>query len=350
VSTAHQLLPVVERLDRFGVLALAPEWDHLIVRSSDPPPFLMWPWVAAWLDTLGATADLQVVAARDPVDGRLIGIAPFTVAPLRRHGFRYHALRFIAGAPVGGRHLDLIVDSRHSDAVAPALWEATTRERRWDLIDLAGLAADGVLAGLLHRRRSDSVPTDAVVGHRIVLTEVAGPLGAATPLSCRLVTGSDELDLVISRMAAMVEAVPPKNTSRVPFAHPSVLGFHREAARRLLVAGRLRLWRLDDDHRTVAALLAVRFDDSVAAHTAVAARHRDPAELVGLVAHCALAAADEGAERFLLPPGAAGPDMPIESRLDVHIRRPVGPWGRILWTGRSVRSSILRQRPAPGIH
>lgn len=344
MSTAHQMLPVVERLDRSGVLALAPEWDRLIAESTDPPPFLMWPWVAAWLDTLGSTADLQVVTARDPVDGRLIGIAPFTVAPLRRHGLRYHALRFVAGAPVGGRHLDLIVDGRHSDAVAPVLWEATTRERRWDLIDLAGLAADGVLAELLHRRRSDSVPTDAVVGHRIDLTAVTGLLDAATPFSCRLVTGAHELDLTISRMAEMVEAAPPKNTSRVPFAHPSVLGFHRAATHRLLEAGRLRLWCLDDDHRTVAALLAVRFDDSVAAHTAVAARHREPAELTGLIAHCAVAAADEGAERFLLPPGTAGLAVPLGSRLDVHIRRPVGPWGRILWTGRSVRSSIRRGR------
>jgi hypothetical protein len=340
------MLPVVERLDRPGVLALAPEWDRLLAESSDPPPFLMWPWVAAWLDTLGSTADLQVVTARDPVDGRLIGVAPFTVSRPRRHGLRYRALRFIAGGPVGGRHLDLVVDRHHSGAVAPVLWEVTTRERRWDLIDLAGLAADGVLAGLLHRRRTDSVPADAAVGHRIDLATATEPLGAlgGSPLSCRLVTGPQELDMTISRMAEMVEAAPTKATRRVPFAHPSVLGFHRQAAHRLLDAGRLRLWRLDDGNRTVAALLAVRFDDSVAAHTAVIDRRQGSGALLGsLVAHSALAAADEGAERFLLAPGTSVP-VPVGSRLDVHIRRPVGPWGRILWTGRSVRSASLRRR------
>jgi hypothetical protein len=352
VSTAHQMLPVVERLDRAGVLALAPEWDRLLAASSDPAPLLAWPWVTAWLDTLGSDADLQVVTARDPSDGRLIGLAPLTVSPLRRNGVRYQALRFIATGPLGGRHLDLIVERDRAASIVHVLWEAATRERRWDILDLVGLDADGALPGLLYRRRTDAAAVDTVVRYQLDLTNAAERLTTTPGRRVRLVTSPQELDPFMSRMVSMVEAKDHRDRHRASFAHPSVLAFHREAARRLLDAGRLRMWRLDDGRETLAGLFAVRFGDVVAVHVAATdSRERSRDLLADLISHAALAAADEGALRFLLPPGAGHPSVPAEARRDVNIRRPVGPWGRILWTGYRVRSGLLggrRDAPSSG--
>ena len=156
--TTHSHLPLLERLDRQGVAALAPEWDSFIAGSTAAGPFMSWPWIGAWLATLGRDADLEVIAARDPGDGRLLGVAPFHVERHRRSRLSFSVLRLLGSGRAAPDHLDLPVAADAPASVAEALWQAVSVHRRWDFIDLEGLVTDGVLHRLLARR-----PVDAAV-------------------------------------------------------------------------------------------------------------------------------------------------------------------------------------------
>jgi hypothetical protein len=137
-----------------GRTRLAGEWDHLVARPRAGRR-LTWAWVGAWLDTLGRDADLEVVSARDPIDGRLLGVAPFFVETRRRAGVGYRSLRLVGNGPGAPDHLDMLVRADEVGEVAPLLWDAVTRNRRWDVIDLDGVASDGTLAATILRRHDD---------------------------------------------------------------------------------------------------------------------------------------------------------------------------------------------------
>jgi CelD/BcsL family acetyltransferase involved in cellulose biosynthesis len=343
VTTGPSRLPVVERLDLVGLLSLRREWDELLASSPLPSPFQSWPWVEAWLDTIGVGTDLEVVAARDPVDGALLGVAPFAVVPVRRYGVGFRALRLVAAGVTGTRSLDMPVRTEYTESVAPALWEALDRERRWDLVDLSGLAAEGTLAGVLLRRRADASLAASIPVHHIDLQ--AGTLDAmddgAGSLGVRLVVEPGEVHATLARLARIAHRPRRSGSPRASLAHPAVLAFHRRAAERLLDAGRLRLWRLDVGGRVVAATYAMRFGDTVACHTVGANPGHESAELASRVLRRAvLAAADEGATRFLLPGDTGRVHFTTEVSRDLHVRRPAGSWGRLLWAGRATRGLL----------
>jgi hypothetical protein len=369
MSTEHRPVPVLEHLDRDGVMALGREWDGVVAASPCPSPFLAWPWIAAWLDTFGAEADLEVVTARDPADDRLVGIAPFFVSPIRRRGARCTALRLLGSGPLAPSGVDMPIAADPTGALASRLWMAVSQRRRWDLIDLDGVAEGGALARILMRRRSDAAHAQATARSHVDLIGGAGSPGdrlAAAPLVDlsapsdgpvatapnghgveRLVVAAADLEATMNRMARMTEVTHHPRAGHAPVAHPSVHGFHREAARRLLAAGRLRLWRLDIEDDIVAAVYAARFDGTVVCFAAaVDARWRSRSAAMRLLARAVRGAEEEGADRFVLPPGGRwhAPAWETATRRDLRIQRPTGARGRLLWAGRRAGAS-LRGRP-----
>jgi len=366
VTTGHRRLPLLERLDRGRALSLAGEWDHLVAESGSGSAFLSWAWVGAWLDTLGRDADLEIVSARDPLDGNLLGVAPFFVQEHRRAGIGYRTLRVVGNGPAAPDHLDMPVLADRVDEIAPLLWEAVDRNRRWDVVDLDGVSATGALARTILRRTGDRDEVEPIPcpylpldggweavqarmsrGHRNNIERYRRKLDAeADGVSERLVVSERDLELTMSRLADMHQAVRSDHGERGAFADAQVVAFHREVARRMLAAGRLRLWRLDVGGRTIAAIHCFRYADTVAFYTTgfdAAWSSYGPGRRI--MATAIRGAIDDGATEFDFLRGDESykGSWGVEVRHDFRIRRPVGAKGRLLWIGRRAVAPFRRR-------
>jgi len=366
MTTGQRRLPLLEHLDRRRALALDGEWDRLVAESPGGSPFLTWAWIGAWLDTLGRDADLEIVSARDPLDGRLLGVAPFFVETRRRAGVGYRSLRLVGNGPGAPDHLDMPVRADQADEVAPLLWDAVTRNRRWDVIDLDGVASEGTLAATILRRHDDRhdlepIPCpylrldggwDAVEArmgrsHRQNIDRYRRKLDAEVDgVAERLIVSAGDLEDTMTRLAEMHQSVRTSHGDRGAFADARLVAFHREVARRMLAAGRLRLWRLDAAGGVIAAILCFRHADTVAFYTT----GFDPAWAAygpgrRIMATAIRGAIEEGAAEFDFLRG----DEPykrawgVEVRDDVRIRRSAGAKGRLLGMGRRALSPFRRR-------
>ena len=83
----------VEEIRGAGELrALGAEWRALFA-ASEAAPFLSWEWINAWQEAFGQGQTPHVLCAR--ADGRLLGLAPFSVRVGRPAGMR--RLSFLGG-------------------------------------------------------------------------------------------------------------------------------------------------------------------------------------------------------------------------------------------------------------
>ncbi|MEX2323787.1 MAG: hypothetical protein WEA29_08485 [Acidimicrobiia bacterium] len=321
MTSARHHAPVVESVDRRGFASLRAEWDPLLARSASPSPFLSWPWLSAWVDTIGSDADLQLITARDANTGELVGAAPCFVDHRRRLGVAVSSLRMMGAGIAGGRGLDILVDPTHPTTLASTLWDATTRDPRWDVVDLTALAADGALATLLFRRRADRRDVHGSAASAL-RTDDAVPAGSPGGESRRLVSRPLDLEETLDIMATLTSG-----PQAPPLAHPALAVFHRQATHRLLDAGRLRMWRQDGPHGTTAVLYGARFANAIAVHSILTDHPSRP--VAPIITDAACAAADEGVTELVLPRGIDARPLPTTPVVDLSVRRPLGSKGRL---------------------
>jgi hypothetical protein len=321
MTSARQQAPVVESVDRRGFASLRAEWDPLLARSASPSPFLSWPWLSAWVDTIGSGADLHLVTARDADTGELVGAAPCFVDHRRRFGVAVSSLRMMGAGVAGGRGLDILVDPTHPMTLASTLWEATTRDPRWDVVDLTAIAANGALATLLFRRRADRRDVHGLPS-RVLRTDDAVSAGSPGSESSRLVSRPLDLEETLDVMATLTSG-----PQAPPLAHPALAAFHRQATHRLLDAGRLRMWREDGPGGTTAVLYGARFAHTIAVHSILTDHPSRP--VAPLITDAARASADEGVTELVLPRGVDASPLPTTPVVDLSVRRPLGSKGRL---------------------
>ena len=151
-TTPAPLLDLIHTDAAFDTLAS--EWEDLLSSSSAGGIFLTWPWLSAWRSTIGAGAELQMVTARNPLDGRLVAAAPFAIHRRRRGLVGHRVLTFMGSGLAAPDHLDIVVRRGH-EAMAQTLWAETRRRGGWDLADFEGLKAGSLLARVALRRNSD---------------------------------------------------------------------------------------------------------------------------------------------------------------------------------------------------
>lgn len=357
---------VLERLDRDGLTAAAGEWDELLADSHTPGPFLTTAWLGAWLATLGSEADLEVVVARDPEDGRLVAAAPLHVEQATRAGVRYRVLRLLGSGPAAPDHLDLMVARDAPPGTASALWTSVQRNRRWDVVDLDGVAPAGALAQLLLRRSSDLARVERIPVPFLVLApdwaktsaRFDGALRssldrqrrklereAASAVTERMVVETEDLEQTMTSLQRLHQAVRDSNGQRGAFGTPMLAAFQREVARRMLAAGRLRMWRLDIGTEMVAAIECFRYGDTVSFYTTGYDQtwHRfGPGSRV--MATAISGAIAEGASGFDFLRGSEPYKLAwgAEMRHDVRIVHPTSRRGRMLFLARTARGSLRR--------
>lgn len=100
-----------------GFFALKEEWQALLEASSGNCLFLTWEWLYTWWKHLGGDRRLLILAIRSRK--RLIGIAPFMIAPPQwRLGLPFRTVRFMGTGTVGSDYLDVIAQSGYEEEVA----------------------------------------------------------------------------------------------------------------------------------------------------------------------------------------------------------------------------------------
>ncbi len=365
-------MPLIERANRRAVLALGTEWEDLRRDSSASSAFMTWPWILAWLETEGVGADLEVVTARDPDSGRLVGVAPFYVTRTRRGGVPVRELRLLGSGAAAPDHLDLVVRWDAPPDVADALWAAVASAQRWHLINFDGVTTAGHLAHAMLRRRGDVPETlpcpylplvggwDSVASRfesrlRKNLDRDGRKLDRDAEVVERMVVDSADLDETFDHLMRLHQSIRTSKGDHGVFARSGMQRFLRKAAHRFLEAGRLRMWRLEADGEPIAVIWCVRSGDSVAFYTT----GYDPKwSKYGpgrrIMARAIKGAIDEGATEFDFLRG----DKPYkrqwgtELRHDLVIRRPTAPRGRVLWLGgaipRVIRRALRRDAAAGG--
>ena len=352
--TALDRSPAVTVLERWEDLeSLGPEWDELLRDADGAGIFLTHAWVAAWAATVGAETRPMVAVAREAAGGRLVGIAPLMVTRGRRGGVAYDTLRMAGSGLAAADHLDLIVRHGHPHVVAE-LWRAVSQRRTWEVVDLQGLRPASHLSRLLLRRRGDRAAfaspmpcpvldlpdtwEEYVAGLGRNLRTNLGRYGrkldreAPAPVVERLVTDPAEAADTAVELALLNERNRRERGSSGSFADPRMVDLHREAAVRMLEAGRLRLHRLDVGDRMIAGISCFRHDDTVSFYvTGFTPDYGRYGPGRRVIAAAIRGAIEEGAGRFDFLRGAeeyksTWGAVPID---DDRIRFPIGARARL---------------------
>lgn len=117
-------------------IALKPEWNELLHRSSSDTLFLTWEFQSTWWAHFGAGRELRVLTARCD-DGQLLGIAPLYV---ERDQAGRVTLRLIGGVEVAD-YLDFILAPEHARECIDAFITSLCSEADWQLLDLRNIPA-----------------------------------------------------------------------------------------------------------------------------------------------------------------------------------------------------------------
>ena len=265
--------------DLAGLTGLEAEWRALASLCPTATVFQTWEWNVSWWHHFRRVPGrgLRVLLLRAP-DGTLVGLAPLMTSfwyatPLRR-------LSFLGTGT--SDYLDVLAAPGWEDAVAEGFYGYLENSRGWQIADFQQLREGGFLR--------DRPPAE---GSRLVSQDAPGepcPYLALPPAWEMLLQGLGkktrtnigyydralakvyEVDVGFVRDEADVDAALARlfelhqrrwNQRWLPgaFAGRRVQAFHREAARRLLAQGWLRLFHLRLDGLTQASLYCFAYGD-----------------------------------------------------------------------------------------
>lgn len=245
------VISAVDELD-----ALAPEWDALWRRTASATPFQSPQWLLPWFSAFGAGGELAVIASRDD-GGALTTVAPLYIL---RDEDSDESLGMFLGTGISD-YLDVI----GSDDILPAL--ATLNCQLWDLQQLR--PSSPLLSAPLPATFSENVedqepcPVLSLEGageelEHIVSTHFRKKIRYYRRAIARNATVTVE-SATENNLDALLDALFALHAARWERRGlPGVLGdettqtFHRDAARRLMKAGALRMYATRRDDRIVA--------------------------------------------------------------------------------------------------
>jgi CelD/BcsL family acetyltransferase involved in cellulose biosynthesis len=241
---------------------LAPRW-----RALAPNPLVGPAWLISWWRAFGQAGRELAVAAVEDDEGAVVGIAPWFVERDWRTG---RTLRFLGSGAVCTDYLSVISAAGWGARVAEALAEWLTAATGWDTLALEGMMADdalgGMLVGELERRGAAASARPAFQTWRIELPAswetFLSSLSKANRKQVRWlertyfqsgrvqvyrVRTTDELEQGFELLVRQHTELWNSRGEGGVFADPATLAFHRQATRRLLADGQLRLGWLELD-------------------------------------------------------------------------------------------------------
>jgi len=336
---ADDRLMTVQVISTFDQLrSLEPAWNAL----SSESPFCSWDWLATWWKHYGGagrrqrdqhaerTAERQLHVLAVYGDGNdqstggnnqsLIGIAPWF---LDRTIVKGNVLRWLGCGEVCTDHLSLVCKPEDRECVAAKVAEALTVQcDDWDRLDLSAVDADDyavmALAGhleerecIVSRQAADScwvldLPTSweeylaaLSKSHRKQLRQLERRVIESGRVNWHPVTNAAEFDAAWPVLVDLHQRRRKSLGEPGCFASQAFHEFHREAARRMLDRGQLRLSWLALDGTPAAAEYHFADIDATYAYQGGVDPERleeEPGRLSTIV--CLRRAIEEGHKRF----------------------------------------------------
>lgn len=130
-----------------GMLSLEHEWDDLVRRSGASTVFSTFGWNLSWVRHLGNGKELHIITVRRR--GRLIGLAPLMIGPLKTAGITQQALQFI-GSPLNDYSEFLLGEDK--ELTLQLIWERIVQSKdSWSLVSLEEMPEDSASIILTER-------------------------------------------------------------------------------------------------------------------------------------------------------------------------------------------------------
>lgn len=258
---------------------LRPAWQQLHA-ASGADLFLTWDWLASWWVHLGGNRELFIMLAHDQ-DGHLRGLWPLSLE-MAWVGFRrIRRLRFLGDDQVGSDYLDVVSEPSWKNSINKA-FAATLLDRAkdWDLLDLRDMDQHSGTPGQLLSTLGDAFEMRSVEGLQCPGQAFTPGLSAEDFLRrtrrfknytrrrnwlqnqpgftieiCR--GGCDGLETAMDNFFRLHRLRWLAKGGSAGIAGKRVEAFHRDAMRRLMVSGQLRLYTLWVAGASVASVYAL---------------------------------------------------------------------------------------------
>jgi CelD/BcsL family acetyltransferase involved in cellulose biosynthesis len=280
---SEQAQPIVIAPWRGDLEALASTWSALADSAHPGAPFRSWAWLSSWWKTFSAGKELVVLVAHQ--EGRSVGLLPLFSTPSRLGGRR---LAFLGEGIVGSDYLGLVCAAAAEPALADAFADYLERAP-YDELDLDGLLPDDPLLDAVTRQ----LATDRVAQsprYRCPHITLAGdfesylkglPDGTGQQWKRRLrwlekqpgfaletLSTPADLDRGLTTLFALHHRRWAVEGGSEAIDGPDVEAFHRHAGRALAEVGWARLYLLNVEGETRAALYGFRHGDRFAFYQA----------------------------------------------------------------------------------
>ncbi len=349
-----------------GLLALQPEWRALNAVAPAGSIFLSPDWVIPWWQQFGAHLSPRVMAARNAVGGRLLGLVLLAVGPRRALGaLPYRELVMIGKDVAESAHLDALLLPEFAPRIAPAFARHIVAGLGADVVRLEGLAAGAALteqlrniAGVQANWREEPCPflplpatMDAVLAglQRSVRSEIRRRrrrLEEAAAISFAEAQTLEDVSAALVAFFRLNGEVKLARGQEGAFNDHRLVAMQREVATRLFTAGALRLYSLTADGQVIASAYCYRDGDRVLFYNTGYSRDWSayaPGTLI--LAHAIERSIAEGAKVYDMLRGAQGYKLEWTKAIaqDVYLRLPVSSRGRAV-TMLLERARMLRER------
>lgn len=265
----------VDTIDEPAAFAdLREEWSELLADSDGDGLFLTWEWLYSWWCHLAGDRSLRILTVRR--DQRLIGLAPLARrAPRWSRLIPFPALEFIGAGDAGSDHLDVVVRRGHESQALYALAEALAGDRL--MLELGRVRDAAHVAGLAREIRGwgwDSERADVDVcpyidlsgrdwdgylsglgsAHRYNLRRRQRNLEKQWEVRFECAADDEQRSSALEELMALHQRRWRRRGEPGAFHDTAMRAFHEEFSRVALERGWLRLFRLQLDGRTVAAI------------------------------------------------------------------------------------------------
>jgi CelD/BcsL family acetyltransferase involved in cellulose biosynthesis len=251
---------------------LGPEWRELWAKGGHENAFLSFDWMFTWWRHFGRRHELAAIVLR--AGTRVVGIAPFHI---KRQFRAARCLAFLASTHVGSDHLDVLAaPGWEADVVAKLASMLLAHPRGWDYIEFGEVGKESVAASLCVRLAAEGMPCEEALSSICPYTLLPASFeeylaGASANLRSnyrrrsRQIQDAGRVDFrMLSEPAAMEGGFSElmrlhglrfqQLGEDSAFLKAAVPEFHREALQALAAQGLARVFLLQVNGESVAAL------------------------------------------------------------------------------------------------
>ncbi len=283
LQPSEQSQPIVIAPWRGDLAALESTWRGLADAAHPGAPFRSWAWLSSWWKTFSAGKELVVLVAHR--QGRSLGLLPLFSTPSPLGGRR---LAFLGEGIVGSDYLGLVCAAADEPALADAFADYLARAS-FDELDLDGLLPTDPLRAAVSAQLAPAQVTETS-RYRCPHITLSGdfesylmalPDGTGQQWKRRLrwlekrpgfaietLTTPDELTRGLHTLIALHHRRWAVEGGSDAIDSPEVEAFHQRAGRAMADAGWARLYLLNVEGETRAALYGFRHGDRFAFYQA----------------------------------------------------------------------------------